>query len=73
MLGYAYGSSTSVCMCQPDKHELYLDCLYIEAADSIECATGPYLLTIGNHQEFGELEDLERKLYEFARSEGYCE
>ena len=51
----------------------YLGCLYIEAADSIECATGPYLLTIGRDQTFGELEALERDLYDWAMAEGYGE
>lgn len=53
----------------PVPGQLYAGDLCIEAADSIEGATGPYLLTIGNHQKFGELEELERDLYDFACSE----
>ena len=30
------------------------------------------MLTIGNSQKFGELESLERELYEFAEREGVC-
>lgn len=53
--------------------QVYAESLYIEAAEGIEGATGEYLLTIGNHQKFGELEALERDLYDFAVSEGIIE
>lgn len=51
--------------------QLYADGLHIESALQIECATGEYVLTIGNVQTFGDLESLERMLYDWAMSEGY--
>ncbi len=51
--------------------QIYLDCLYIESAEGIEGATGEWCLTLGRKIEFGDLETLERKLYEWANSEGY--
>jgi len=53
--------------------QLYTDSLCIESALNIEGATGEYVITIGNMQMFGALETLERKLYDFAVSEGYFE
>ena len=53
--------------------QAYAEGLCIESALHIEGATGEYLLTIGNMQMFGDLETLERKLYDFAMSEGYFE
>lgn len=49
--------------------QVYNGGLCIESALGIEGATGEYLLTIGNAQRFGDLESLERDLYEFAVSE----
>jgi hypothetical protein len=45
--------------------------LTIESAIAIEGATGEYVLTIGNVQEFGDLEVLERTLFDWAAREGY--
>lgn len=53
--------------------QVYTDGLCIESALHIEGATGEYVLTIGNVQKFGDLEPLERDLYDFAVSEGYFE
>lgn len=53
--------------------QMYLGSLYIESALDIEGATGEYLLTLYRDQRFGDLETLERALYEFAESEGYLE
>ena len=53
--------------------QVYAERLCIESALHIEGATGPYVLTIGNSQKFGDLEALERDLYDFAVSEGYWE
>jgi hypothetical protein len=51
--------------------QVYVDGLHIESALEIEGATGEYVLTIGNCQRFGPLEDLERDLYDFAVSESF--
>ena len=51
--------------------QVYAGGLCIESALDIEEATGEYVLTIGNCQRFGDLDSLERDLYEFAVSEGY--
>lgn len=53
--------------------QIYAGSLYIESALHIDSATGKYVLTIGNVQKFGDLEALERDLYDFAQSEGYLE
>lgn len=51
--------------------QIYVFDFYIEAADNIEGATGPYLLTLGREQYFGELEALEAVLYDWAKREDY--
>ena len=57
---------------------LYCDTLYIERWSDDRAGIAPpngptWLLTLFNEQWDGELIELERKLYEFALSEGYCE
>lgn len=47
---------------------VYMDVLYIETGDY------GYCLTIGNSSECGtDLARFERQLYDFAKSEGYCD
>ena len=55
----------------PSCGQVYAQGLHIESALEIEGATGEYVLTIGNAQKFGDLEALERDLYDFAVSEGF--
>ena len=52
--------------------QLYFDgTLSIQSALNIEGATGEYVLTIGNEITFGDLEPLERKLFDWAVSQDY--
>lgn len=53
--------------------KIYPGDLYIECADKIKGAPGPYVLTLGREITFGELAELEAALYAWAEREGYFE
>jgi hypothetical protein len=53
---------------EPTRGRIYVDCLYIE-----QMRDGRWTLIIGRCEWIESLPQLERRLYEFARSEGYLD
>lgn len=49
---------------------IYCGALYIQSWDNPK---GPWLTIMGREEPSGALVDVERELYEFAVSEGYCD
>jgi len=60
----------------PARGRIYCDALYIERTTTPQWGHHngyEWYLLIGRSDRFGELEDLEQRLYRFAVSEGYCD